>query len=184
MTTETITWLWLIAGLVLMISELAIPGLVVVFLGLAAVLIALARWFGLIDNLLDSFTYWFILTVVIILALRGLVARYFSGDVSVTRTSEDEEAVGRIVKVIEEVGSDHDLGRVQFRGTTWKAKSEFGKAFPGQKVKIVGRDNLIWIVDPLENNEEYHVPIDSLAKKSAKKFRIGAKKSKDFNKRN
>jgi membrane protein implicated in regulation of membrane protease activity len=184
MNTETITWIWLIAGIVLMLSEFLIPGLVVVFLGLAAVLIAIGRWTGLIDNLLDSFTYWFVLTVAIILVLRGLVARFFSGDVSITRSSDDEEALGRVVKVTEEVGSDHDLGRIHFRGTTWKAKSEYGRAFPGQQVKIVGRDNLVWIVDPVDSNEEYHVPIDSLAKKSPKKFLIGAKKSKGFLKKN
>ncbi len=182
MNNETITWIWLIAGVLLMLSEFLVPGLVVIFLGFAAILIALARWMGLINSLLDSFTYWFVLTVAIILTLRGFVARFASGDATSNPSDENEEAYGKIVKVTEEVDSNHDEGRIQFRGTTWKARCDFGWAIPGQQVQIVRRENLVWIVHPIEM-EGQQIPKNSLVKMSAKKFLIGAKKSKRFVKR-
>ncbi len=184
MNTETITWIWFIAGILLMLSELLIPGLVVVFLGLAAVLISIARWFGWIDNLLDSFTYWFVLTIAIILALRGFFARFASGEVSKKISNEDEEAMGRLVKVITEIGSNHEDGRIQFRGTSWKAKSVYGRAFPGQVVKIIDRENLVWIVEPVLQDGINPLPVDSLVKKTSRKFIRGTKKSKPFTQRN
>ena len=37
MTPETITWIWIIAGIVVMILELLFPGLIIVFFGAGAV---------------------------------------------------------------------------------------------------------------------------------------------------
>ena len=48
MSPETMTWLWLLAGILLVVSELFLPGLVAVFLGLGAMLVAL------LDSVLGS----------------------------------------------------------------------------------------------------------------------------------
>ncbi|HCF59376.1 MAG TPA: nodulation protein NfeD, partial [Myxococcales bacterium] len=52
MSPETITWIWLVGGVALMLAELIVPGAVVIFLGAAAVLIAGARGLGLIESLM------------------------------------------------------------------------------------------------------------------------------------
>jgi membrane protein implicated in regulation of membrane protease activity len=56
MSPDTITWLWLLGGIILLASELLLPGLVAMFLGLGALVVALLRWLGLIDSLAYSFT--------------------------------------------------------------------------------------------------------------------------------
>lgn len=179
MNVETITWAWLIAGIILMLAEKIVPGLVVIFLGLAAVLVAAARWLGWIEGLLDSFTYWFVLSLVIVLGLRGIVSRVFPSEISLSPSSSDEDAIGRIVEVIEEIGSDHDNGRIRFRGTTWQARSEFGRVFPSQKAKIIARDNIVWIVDPIDegNVSSTH---DSFFEKATRGSKISSKKGKPF----
>ena len=67
---EIITWIWIIAGVILLASEVVIPGAVVAFLGSAALLIALGQWVGLIDGWMDSFMYWFVLSMGLVLAFR------------------------------------------------------------------------------------------------------------------
>jgi len=179
MNAETITWAWLIAGIVLMVAEKIVPGLVVIFLGLAAVMIAAARWLGWIDGLLDSFTYWFVLSLVIVLGLRGIVSRMFPSEISLSSTNSDEDAIGRIAEVIEEIGNDHENGRIRFRGTTWQARSEFGRIFPSQMAKIVDRDNIVWIVDPVDEGNVSSSK-DSIVEKITKSSKISSKKGKRF----
>ena len=52
--------LWLIAGIAMMLLELVIPGGIVVFLGLSAVLVSLLLFTGIIDGWAQAFTVWFI----------------------------------------------------------------------------------------------------------------------------
>lgn len=179
MDVDAITWGWLIFGIVMMISEIFVPGLVVIFLGLAAIIVAAGRWSGLIEGILNSFTYWFILSLGIVMGLRGIVSKFFPGQTSKKAASDDEEAVGRIVEVLEEVGSDHENGRIRFRGTTWKACSEYGRIFPGQKAKIYARRDMVWIVDPLDDSAII-TETNSLAVKIAGKSKAGDKKGRRF----
>ena len=81
MDIDTITWLWLICGLVLMVSEIFVPGLVVVFLGLSAILVAAGRWLGFIDGLMNSFTFWFVFSLMSVLGIRGLINKLLPGNV-------------------------------------------------------------------------------------------------------
>ena len=39
--TEYTAWIWLILGILLMLLEMAIPGMVVIFLGMGAILVAI-----------------------------------------------------------------------------------------------------------------------------------------------
>jgi len=178
MDIDTITWLWLICGLILMVTEIFIPGLVVVFLGLSAVLVAAGRWLGLIDGILESFTFWFAFSMTTVLGLRGIIGRLFPGNVLRKAVDEDKDAIGNLVEVIEETSSDHELGRIRFRGSTWRAKTEFGRILPGQMAKIQGRKEMVWIVDPVE--QEDHSKLDSMVNKVEKNLPSKKKKSRRF----
>ncbi|MCP4751980.1 MAG: NfeD family protein [Proteobacteria bacterium] len=179
MNVETITWIWFIFGIVLIVSEIFIPGLVVVFLGLAAVLVATGRWIGWIEGLVDSFTYWFVISIAVVLSMRGIVSRIKPGEVAPRIEDEDQAAIGRIVDVLDEIGSDHDQGRIRFRGTSWKARTEYGQIFPGHKARIFARQNMVWIVDPVDD-EDNDYPFDSFVRKVAEKSEVGRKKERRF----
>jgi membrane protein implicated in regulation of membrane protease activity len=145
------TWAWLAAGALLMAAELAVPGLVVVFLGMAAVLVGVGRWLGVWDSAMGSLTAWFILSIVMLVALRSLVARWLPGDVSVQPTDEDTEALGSIVDVVAEVNAADQRGRIRFQGTSWPAISLKGTIPAGRKVRLLARDNLAWVVEPADD---------------------------------
>ena len=151
MDIDTTVWVWIVAGALLMLSETVIPGGVVVFVGIAAVLVGSAQLLGWLEGPFDSFTVFFVLSIVLLLSLRGLVSRFFPGDTSYQSPDEDAEAVGSLVDVVETVSEGSTEGRIHFRGTSWPATCVEGSISRGQRAIIVTRDNLIWIVEPAQN---------------------------------
>ena len=60
---------------------------------------------------------------------------------------EDADAFGSIAVVVEKLQANGV--RIHFRGTSWPAQLIRGDAEVGAKVRIIDRDNLIWIVEPI-----------------------------------
>lgn len=153
MSGDMMTWVWLIVGIALIATELFIPGLVVVFLGLAAIIVAGLRWLGLLSGVLDSLTAWIVTSIVLLLGLRQFLLRWFPSERSFQTTNEDIEAIGSVVDVVHEISSTHQNGRIWFGGTSWPAISRQGVIPSGQKARLVLRDNLVWIVEPMPEIE-------------------------------
>jgi inner membrane protein len=145
--SDTITWTFLIAGILLIGTELFLPGLVVCFLGAAAIIVAGLRWIGLIPGLTESLTVWFITSIVLLLGLRHFVLRWIPSDSTYELTDEDVSAVGSIVEVVQTVSDSNQQGRIRYAGTTWPAVTRQGTLLPGQKAKLLYRDNLVWVVE-------------------------------------
>ncbi len=150
MSPETMTWLWLLAGILLVVSELFLPGLVAVFLGLGAMLVALLRWLGLIDSLAYSFTAWFVSSLALLVVVRSALQRFMPSETSFTPLEEDVDLFGAVAEVVETVSPDHKDGRISFQGTTWPATSDSAEIRPGAKVTILYRENLGWRVQPCD----------------------------------
>lgn len=138
---------WIVAGAVFIVLELIAPGMVLVFLGAGALLVALLVWLGLVQTWVASITTWFIASLVLLLVLRGFFQRFMSGDAETQSTDEDFDAYGEVVDVVEAIGPDKE-GRIRYRGTTWQAACYDNTLEAGTKAQIVCRENLIWIVEP------------------------------------
>jgi inner membrane protein len=164
--SDIISWIWLIAGVLLCAIELFIPALVVVFLGLSAMFVALLRFAGIVDSHVASFFVWVIVSVVMVLSLRKMVRKYFPASTNKADIDEDTAAFGQVVDVITATADVHQNGRIRFQGTTWPAITTVGVIAAGQKAKVVFRDNLVWVVEPvqnaglLEDNQSVLVPQD------------------------
>jgi membrane protein implicated in regulation of membrane protease activity len=139
---------WIIAGAVLIVLELIVPGMVLVFLGAGALLVAFFVWLGLIQTWVMSITAWFISSLVLLLVLRNFFQRFMSGDTEKQPTDEDFAAYGKVVDVVEAIGPDKE-GRIHYRGTSWPAACYDHTFEAGTKVQIVCRENLLWIVEPV-----------------------------------
>ena len=150
---DTQTWGWLIAGGTLILSEIFIPGGVVVFLGLGALTVVLGRVVGLLGGWVDSFLTFFVVTLIYLIVLRSMLTRYFSGDASVDPLSEDVAEYGEVVEVVETVGENDKPGRIRLQDSTWPAVSLQGTIRAGQRAVIAYRENLVWVVEPLEELE-------------------------------
>ncbi len=148
MDIDTLIWLWIIGGGLLIASELFIPGMITFFLGLSAFLVALGYKFGILESVLSGFATWFITSLFSVFVLREFAQKLLPGDSSYKSVNEDMDAFGEIVEVVEDIRAADDKGRIKFRGTTWQATTGSKLIAAGKKAKIVARDNLVWIVEP------------------------------------
>lgn len=154
MDSELLTWIFLGGGLALMILETLIPGGVSFFLGLSGILIGALRFFGFLVEPSTAIMAWLGISIGLILVFRPLLMKYWGGESSVKLADEDFEAMDQIVEVVEPVNDLDNSGRIRFQGISWQARTLKGELQPGQKAKIKYRDNVTWIVEPLDELEE------------------------------
>ena len=132
-------WLWMYAGAFLMLAELALPGFVMFFFGLAAVTVSLFKW------LCPSLPTWAqlaafsVFSIVYILVLRRYLKKVFKGDVEES-SSVQQEFVGRIGRVVEAVRPDVP-GRILLGDAEWAAVAAT-RLDVGTEVKVVAQNNL------------------------------------------
>ena len=141
--------LWLGSGIFLMAIEFLVPGLVMVFVGLGSLTVVFGMYFGYIDGILQQFITFFISSIIYLLTLRFLVLRFVPSVTRKENIDEDEEVIGSIVELVEDINSG-EFGRVEHSGSSWQARAEGDQTIlKGEQVKIIGRDNITWIVQKI-----------------------------------
>ena len=140
---------WLGSGIFLMAIEFLIPGLVLVFVGLGSLTVVFGMHFGYIDGILQQFITFFISSIIYLLTLRFLVLRFVPSVTRKENIDEDEEVMGSIVEIVADINSG-EFGRVEHSGSSWQARAEGDQTIlKGEQVKIIGRDNITWIVQKI-----------------------------------
>ncbi len=150
MDAETITFIWLGAGILMMASEMVLPGMVIGFLGLASVVVAGARSLGLVESLGASLGLWASVSVGLVLGLRNIAQKYFPSEEQTVNIDEDTSMYGTEVIVVSDCDDNSDYGRIRYQGTSWPAKSMEGPIPAGSRAKLVYRDNVAWIIEAIE----------------------------------
>ncbi|HIG43895.1 MAG: NfeD family protein [bacterium] len=138
---------WIIAGILLAIAEMIIPGGIVVFMGVGCLVVALALWSGLVTTWVNVMTLFFVSTLVLIFMLRSFAMKFAGGDTSESNTIEILDEVGDQVEVVETIGPGNHAGRILHRGTQWAAMSDGSEIKPGETAKIIARENISYIVE-------------------------------------
>lgn len=135
-------WLWMIGGVLLLAAEILLPGVFMVWIGIAAIVTGLfALLFGIgLAGQLGLFALYSVLAV--------LVGRRFyavQGTASSDHRLNEPGArlVGRRVLVVQAV--DEDSGRVRVGDSEWSARG--GPAQPGDRVRITGVEGNCLIVE-------------------------------------
>jgi len=120
------TTIWFILGLILTISEFLVPGVILVFFGVAAWLVAAITYFGLTGSFESQVLLFSITSIVLLFSLRRWIKGKFSGHVSdVQDLSQNlNEFIGKNVLVIKDVMPGKPVGKVEFKGATWNAVSD------------------------------------------------------------
>ena len=141
--------LWLGSGIFLMAIEFLVPGLVLVFVGLGSLTVVFGMHFGYIDGILQQFITFFISSIIYLFTLRFLVLRFVPSVTRKANIDEDEEVMGSIVEIVAEITSG-EFGRVEHSGSSWQARAEGDQTIlKGEQVKIIGRENITWIVQKI-----------------------------------
>jgi inner membrane protein len=132
-------WLvWFLAGIAVMLAELAVPGFVIIFFGFGCLGAAVVAVFAP-DGYSEQVIVFLIVSVASLMTLRRVAMRVFVGH----SEGQETEDLGN-VPVGARITLDQDLeagrvGRVRFRGTMWDALSE-DRIPAGSDVEITGVD--------------------------------------------
>ena len=134
------SFLWGVIGLMLIASEMLIPGFTIFFFGLGAWIVAIAAL--VLPPLGSSFAWqvvsWVVASVLSFILLRKKFKRLFRGTLL---NRMPLEGVGEHAEVLESISPDQP-GRVRYRGTTWKAVSLTESFEAGEQVSIVDEDGI------------------------------------------
>ncbi len=141
--------IWFIVGAILCLVEMALPGLVLFFFGLGAMLTALLIWI-IPMPLSFQLLAFLVFSLALLFMLRKKFSSVFVGRNRTPGTSDEylEGYVGMNAVVIQDI-KPGIAGKVDFRGSSWLAVSD--QAIPeGDSVEITGRENITLKVKPLK----------------------------------
>ena len=118
-----IATIWIIVGIVLILSELLATSIVAVFFGIAAIIVGLLLHFGLIESYSMQFLIFGVLSLVLLFSVRGHFKRWFVGYTadSNEQPSRFSEDIGSRVTVHSDFVQG--AGRVLLNGVQWDAES-------------------------------------------------------------
>lgn len=137
---------WFVIGLLMFLLELVMPGFIIFFFGLGAwvtALICLVAEPGI--NL--QIVIFAITSVLSLVALRRLIQNKFFYNKKALSEEVEDEFTGKEGIAANDFGPDNNNGKVEFKGTTWKAESK-SVIKAGQTVIVIEKVNFTLIVEP------------------------------------
>ncbi len=133
-------WGWIVAGALLLSSELLVPtDFFLVFLGVAALAVGGVGLAGLGLPIWGQWLLFGALALVLLVAVRGpLKRRLPKGDPRV-----DDALVGEIALIHERLAAGA-IGSVELRGTQWSARNDDASALePGARARVERVEGLV-----------------------------------------
>jgi len=137
--------IWFIIGLGLFLLELIIPGFVIFFFGVGAWVTALLCLIANPGINLQVIVFA-VTSVLSLLALRSIIKKKFFFSREDRSEEVEDEFTGKEAVALTGFGPGR-IGKVEFKGTSWKAESE-SEVKDGQIVIIIDKDNFKLIVEP------------------------------------
>ena len=135
--------IWAFLGLLMVVSEFFVPEFVIFFFGLGALLnSALVALFPMLSIPLQILTFLGF-SAASLFGLRRYVSRWFRG--RAFSEEDQKEYLGKSARVIEAIEPEKP-GRIRFGGTTWVAESYTEYFRPGDRVEIIKRDGMHFVV--------------------------------------
>ncbi len=134
--------IWFLAGLVMLLLEFTMPGLIIFFFGIGAWVVAVVCLFAGI-SLNVQLTIFIVSSLLLLVSLRKWVRTTFIGYVTSKQKSDKipEEFLGQKAVVTQQITPDRK-GRVEFHGSNWDAESD--ETIPeNTPVEIIGKESII-----------------------------------------
>ena len=118
-----IATLWIIAGIVLILSELMATSIVAVFFGVAAIIVGLLLNYNIISSYSMQFLIFAVLSLAMLFSVRSRCKRWFVGYTADSTEQPSNVASDIGVRVIVHSNFEHGAGRVVLNGVQWDAES-------------------------------------------------------------
>jgi membrane protein implicated in regulation of membrane protease activity len=138
-------WMWLAAGLVLVVAELATPGgFVIIFFGIGALAVGALAVLGVVTSVPLQFLWFSVLSVASLAFLRGRVQSRIQ-----TPPSSTVDSLVGVVAMVQDQMAPRAIGRVEVRGSMWAARNTSDVTLdPGQRALVAAVDGLTLAVVP------------------------------------
>ena len=139
---------WFVLGLGMFLLELVMPGFIIFFFGLGAWVTALVCLI-VHPGINVQIIIFAVTSVILLVVLRKMMQKtFFNKKLHLSEAVEDE-FTGKEALATTDFGQDR-YGKVDFKGTTWKAES-ISDIKEGQTVIIIEKVNFTLIVKPKNN---------------------------------
>lgn len=133
-------WLiWFMLGIAVSLSELAIPGFVIIFFGVGC-LGAAAFAVVLPDSYAGQLATFIVVSMVSLLVLRRLAMRVFVGKSELATGSDGQDFIKARVVIDRDLAAGQET-RVFYRGSTWRAQAA-EQISANSEAEIVGFDQV------------------------------------------
>lgn len=134
-------WMWMIAGLVLLGAEIAIPGsIVMLFFGVAAIVVGIVVAPGTNLPIWGQLALFSVLSVVLLLTLRGPIMRRLGKGPD--GADDIDSLIGATVAVDRDL-QPGETGKAELRGTSWSAYNSSAEPLAaGQSCRVERVDGL------------------------------------------
>lgn len=112
-------WLWVLLGLVLLAGEILTPGgFYILFFGFGAIVVGIAKLFGLNSLMAEGLLFVGISVALLLLFRQRLLSRFKATD-----TAQPLDNLAQEVAVALEEIPAGSIGKVELRGTQWTAQN-------------------------------------------------------------
>ncbi len=146
MAESTVTWIWFVSGLILIGIEFFMPGLVIIFIGIASLSIAAMRYWGYVYDFQTTFTVWFVFSILYVILLRHLVSIFLPSTQKKAETDEEALVRGKTALVTKKIDHETMEGRIRYSGTEWPARALEEPIEPGSEISILKREGIGFLV--------------------------------------
>ncbi len=148
---EIFTIVIIIIGLILMAIELIVPGGLCFCFGLSSIIVACLYQTGYETSYFNLAFIWCVSSFIMSVISFIFMNKFLSGESVSECVDEDDNIIGSEAIADSEITSES--GRVHFRGTSWQAISLEKKFQKGDKVTIIAKEDLTFIVEESESNK-------------------------------
>lgn len=139
--------IWFFVGLGLVLLEFVVPGVVLVFFGVAAWVVTSLVWSGALDNSAAQLAVFVAASLALLFGCRRYVKQWFVGDSQNDAPDGIEDILGKNVTVIADIPGGPATGKVELKGAEWNARSE-DPLTRGSLATVTSRDGLVLVVRP------------------------------------
>jgi len=139
--------MWGATGLSLIIADVLFGTFFVLFLGFAALLVAVFAWTGLLTNPLYQWVLFAVFSSAGVILGRAKLQQWFGPG----KEDKYNEHQGHFVEVVEAIEGNKQ-GKVKYRGTEWLAVSNTAESFSiGETAQIAKLDGIVIYITKKES---------------------------------
>ena len=149
--SHNFAYLWILFGIFLIVFEFFIPGILIAFFGIGAVIAGLSSVFFELSLTAQIFL-WLISSFLTILIGGKFLKKVFPSFDSFEPPS-NIDFYGKEAKAVKKILPEKKGGRISFEGTEWDAISIGSAIQKGNKVKILSRNNLTFVVEEIKTKK-------------------------------